>query len=101
MSATTTLAPSSAQRSAVALPMPTPPPVIKATLPASRAIAFASPQCRLIRCGCNLAVFLRDEIVGQRKAGHGFEPTGPGFDVGPTANVDAAFRHEYHAPPTA
>src|SRR5436190_23617431 len=39
ISAMTTRAPSSANRSAVALPMPPPPPVMKATLPANRAIA--------------------------------------------------------------
>src|SRR5262245_35858744 len=44
MSATTTLAPSSANRSAVARPIPPPPPVMKATLFASLGIA-ASSSC--------------------------------------------------------
>src|ERR1039457_702215 len=38
ISAMTTLAPSSAKRSAVARPMPRPPPVMNATLPANRAM---------------------------------------------------------------
>jgi hypothetical protein len=38
ISAMTTLAPSSAKRSAVARPMPPPPPVMNATFPASRAM---------------------------------------------------------------
>src|SRR5262249_44755256 len=40
ISAMITLAPSSAKRSAVARPMPPPPPVMKATLPTSRPMAF-------------------------------------------------------------
>src|SRR5262245_43294532 len=41
-----TLAPSSANRSAVARPMPPPPPVMKATLPMSRPIAVLSNMPR-------------------------------------------------------
>jgi hypothetical protein len=40
ISAITTFAPSSTNRSAVARPMPPPPPVMNATFPASRAIFF-------------------------------------------------------------
>src|SRR5262245_56607032 len=41
-----TLAPSSANRSAVARPMPPPPPVMKATLPRSRPIAVLAKMPR-------------------------------------------------------
>ena len=47
--ATATLAPSRANASAMARPMPVPPPVIKATLPANRVTIFPVPTSNRAR----------------------------------------------------
>jgi hypothetical protein len=42
-----------------------------------------------------------DQVVGQRKARHRLEAPGPGFQIWPIADREAALGHEHHAPPAA
>ena len=57
------------------------------------------PEARSDRI--ELAILAGDQIVGECKARHRFEATGPCFEMGPMGDVEAALGHEHHAAPAA
>src|SRR5690348_10897049 len=51
--------------------------------------------------GVELAVLARDQVVREGEPRHGLEPRGPGIEVRPAGDVEAAFGHEHHPAPAA
>ena len=57
------------------------------------------PEARSDRI--EFAILARDQIVGEGKARHCFEASGPCFETGPMGDVEPALGHEHHAAPAA